>query len=109
MTNKNPRIVASALFIAIVLMSFSASASLVGDIVSPMTQTICKIFSVMQNIAGGLAALVITIAGFKWVGSAEDPGARKQAKDTIVHALIGMLIITISTNLVALITGSSGC
>jgi len=105
----NTRIVVAGVTIALILMSLAISASLVQDIVSPMTETICKIFSVMREIAGGLAALVITIAGFKWVGSAEDPGVRKQAKDTIVHALIGLLIISVATNLVALITGSTGC
>jgi hypothetical protein len=93
----------------VVLCAALSASGTVKEIVAPMTQTICMIYDVMKNMAGGLAALVITIAGFKWVGSAEDPGARKQAKDTIIHAIIGMLLISVATDLVKLITGSTGC
>jgi len=98
-----------AVFSLFVLYAIVSASALVNDIVSPMTSTICKIYSVMKGAAGGLAALVITMAGFKWVGSAEDPGARKQAKDTIIHALIGMLLISVATDIVFLITASTGC
>jgi Mn2+/Fe2+ NRAMP family transporter len=91
--------------LACILMPAMVSASIASDIVKPMVATICEIYALMYSIAGGLGALVITISGFKWVGSAEDPGARKQAKDAIIHALIGMLLISIAVNIVMLITG----
>jgi len=104
----NKRVLAGVVLVILYLV-FPASASIVSQIVSPMVSTICQIYSVIYNAAGGIAALIITIAGFKWVGSAEDPGARKQAKDAIIHALIGMLLVVIATDLVQLITGSTGC
>lgn len=105
----NKKIILGVLGLLVLSMVSPASGTIVDQIVSPMITTICKIYCVINSIAGGLAALVITISGLKWVGSAEDPGVRKQAKDTIIHALIGMLIIIIATNLVELITGSTGC
>jgi len=95
--------------IILALFATNASSSLVSQIIDPMTNAICNIYDLITNVAGAIAALVITIAGFKWAGSADDPGARKAAKDSIIHALIGMLIIIIATDLVQLITGAPGC
>ncbi|MDD5111869.1 MAG: TrbC/VirB2 family protein [Candidatus Altiarchaeota archaeon] len=95
--------------LAALCLSACASASLVDQIIAPMTTAICRIYGLIKNVAGAIAALVITIAGFKWVGSSDDPGVRKAAKDNIIHALIGMLIIVIATDIVQLITASPGC
>ncbi|MFH1126301.1 MAG: TrbC/VirB2 family protein [Candidatus Altiarchaeota archaeon] len=99
----------AAVAIVLIYASTPAFSALVGQIVSPMVSTICQIYSVMYTSAGGIAALIITISGFRWVGSAEDPGIRKSAKDTILHTLVGMLLIVIATALVQLITGQTGC
>jgi hypothetical protein len=100
------RILIIALYIAVIKINTVAGTGTVAAIIKPMVDTICGIYGLMYNVAGGLGALVITMAGFKWVGSAEDPGGRKQAKDTIVHALVGMLIIVIAAQIVGLITGT---
>jgi hypothetical protein len=105
---KNKKIALLALLMVVVIVSPSASA-IVGQIIGPMTNAICRIYGLIKNVAGAIAALIITIAGFKWVGSAEDPGARKQAKDNIVHAIVGMLIVSIATDIVTLITERTVC
>ena len=75
-------------------------------------QTICDLLDnirgLLQMIAGALATLIIVMNGIKWIGSSDDPGARKQAKEGIVHAVVGLVIVLIAVNVVALII-SSGC
>ncbi|MEA3255168.1 MAG: hypothetical protein U9Q22_04990, partial [Candidatus Altiarchaeota archaeon] len=49
---------------------------------------ICRIMNMFLFVAGAIAALVIVIAGIRWVGSGEDPGARTAAKSSVVSALV---------------------
>ncbi len=79
---------------------------------SSATNAICNILNTLRNllflIAGGVAALVITMQGIKWAGSADDPGARKQAKSGIVNAIIGLVIVLLAV-WVVLMVFSKGC
>jgi hypothetical protein len=68
---------------------------------------ICTILNnvawLMQVVAAGVGIVVIIIQGIKWAGSAEDPGARKQAKQGIIHAVIGLIIVVVAVNIVMLV------
>jgi hypothetical protein len=66
---------------------------------------ICSIARVFRSIATGIAALVMVIAGIKWTASENDPGARKSAKDAMVHALVGLIIISIIGPILTLFIG----
>ncbi len=56
-----------------------------------------------------IAGIVILIAGIKWVGSSDDPAARGAARLTIIHVIIGLIIIVIALALVAyLLSGMLG-
>jgi len=70
------------------------------DVLKRLGCLICKIMNLFFYIAGAVAALVIVIAGIKWVGSGDDPGARTAAKNTIVSAIIGLIVILLATYLV---------
>jgi len=68
--------------------------------------TIAKNLRIMlELIAGAIAALVIVINGIKWTGSSDDPGARKQAKAGIIHAVVGLVIVLIAVEVVSLVVG----
>lgn len=73
-------------------LSTPVSAQWYGFVIDSV---ICPLFRVFRDIATGLAAVVMTIAGIKWIASENDPGARKAAKDAMVHAIVGLIIITI--------------
>lgn len=49
--------------------------------------------NIFLSIAGAVALLVITIAGFRYVSSRGTPGSVTQARDAIVYALTGLVII----------------
>ena len=74
--------------------------SQIGDLDVLINSVLCDIFSLFWAIAGALAALVLIIAGIKWVMSQDDPGARKQATDTMKHVVIGLIIILAISSLV---------
>lgn len=83
---------------AILLIMGMAAAQ--STVVSLINALICRLIQVLWGIAAAVATIVIVIAGIKWIGSAEDAGARAQAKATIVHAIIGLIIVVIALSVV---------
>ncbi|MCK4492195.1 MAG: TrbC/VirB2 family protein [Candidatus Altiarchaeales archaeon] len=69
---------------------------------------LCRIMQIFLLIVGVLATLVIIIGGIKWIGSGEDPEARTQAKSTIIHAIIGIIIVMVAGYVVSWIVSSFG-
>jgi len=57
----------------------------------------------LEMIAGAVATLIIVMNGIRWIGSSDDPGARKKAKEGIVHAVVGLIIVLVAVEIVALI------
>ncbi|MCX6695059.1 MAG: pilin [Candidatus Altiarchaeota archaeon] len=90
-----------------------ASATTVNSGMISARQAICDILYNIRDllfyIAAGVAVVVITLQGIKWTGSADDPGARKQAKEGIVHAVIGLIIVMIAVWIVVLVFTGSQC
>ncbi|MEM4347405.1 MAG: hypothetical protein QW802_02325 [Candidatus Altiarchaeota archaeon] len=76
-----------------------------GDV---LTCLICRVFYLIFWATAAIAALVILIAGVKWIGSGDDPSARGAAKGTIVHAIIGLIIVIIAVFLVWWVVGGFG-
>jgi hypothetical protein len=80
---------------------------------SSAASAICTILSNIQwllyMITAGIGVVVITLQGIKWAGSAEDPGARKQAKMGIIHAVIGMIIVLLAVWIVGIVFSKGQC
>ena len=90
----------------------SATYGGVGSWTTATGRIMCSIIKNLRNmllmIAGAIASLVIVINGIKWTGSSDDPGARKQAKQGIIHAIVGLVIVMIAVEVVKLIY-TGGC
>jgi len=69
-------------------------------VTNPIHCVLCRILTILWGVTAGIATFVIVIAGIKWMGSMDDPGARAQAKSSIVHAVIGLIIVMIALQLV---------
>jgi len=69
-------------------------------VISLITHLICRLITVLWGISAAVATIVIVVAGIKWIGSSEDASARAQAKATIVHAVIGLIIVIVALSLV---------
>lgn len=61
-----------------------------------VTALIHNAIAIALYAAGALSVIFITIGGLRYVLSAGNPAAVKSAKDTIMYAIIG-LIVTLST------------
>ncbi|MFH1835015.1 MAG: hypothetical protein ABH851_02375 [Methanobacteriota archaeon] len=72
---------------------------------------ICGLYLAFIYIAGALAVLMVAYGGIKWILGSDDPGARKQAKELVIHALVGLIVLIVAAGLVSLISGGElyGC
>jgi len=61
------------------------------------------ILNIAFGIAGALALLVIVVSGLRYVTSAGDPEKASKAKNGIVYALIGLLILISARAIVAFV------
>jgi hypothetical protein len=68
---------------------------------------VCSFRNVFSTAATGIAGLVMVIAGIQWVSSEADPGARKKAKTSMIHAIVGLIIISIANQIAGLVL--TGC
>jgi len=100
---KRSPILASGIILAL------ASFAVAQDITSTVCEILLNIQWLLYMIAAGIGIVVMTFQGIKWIGSAEDPGARKQAKQGIVGVIIGLIIVLLAIWIVGLVftTGTS--
>jgi len=54
--------------------------------------TVDNILSIFFGILGGIAVLVVAIGGLRYILANGDPSALAQAKNTILYAIIGLLV-----------------
>lgn len=78
-------------------MLFTVLAQLTRDQVNipkvDLTQSsIAGVLRLVFGVAGGIAVLIITIAGFKYVVSMGNPESAARAKNAIIYALVGLLV-----------------
>jgi uncharacterized membrane protein YidH (DUF202 family) len=72
-------------------------------IVYPNNHTVDRTLSLAFGVAGGIALLIVTIAGFKYVLSQGNPQETAKAKDAIMYALIGLVVIIIAFTIVTFV------
>lgn len=65
---------------------------------------VCKVAQIFFLITALIAGIVILMAGIKWVGSPDDPAARGAARLTIIHTVIGLIIIIVAVFLISYIS-----
>lgn len=67
--------------------------------------TLRNVFSVVLALAGAVAVAFIVFGGIKYMLSQGDAGDIKQSKDTILYAIVGLIIVAISFMLVNYVIG----
>jgi heme/copper-type cytochrome/quinol oxidase subunit 2 len=82
------------MFLDMLQQQVIAQAINVNTLPNPTTDAgrLQTILNLVFGIIGAIALLVITLAGFKYVLSHGDPNLISQAKETIIYALIGLVI-----------------
>ena len=67
--------------------------------VDPSSATLQTILTIVFTTVGAISLLIVTIGGFKYVVSRGSPSEVAKAKNTIVYALLG-LVVSISAGLI---------
>lgn len=69
------------------------NASDLGIPTGANSSSLTAVLSIVYTAAGIIAVIVIIIAGFLYTLSLGDPAKTKRAKDAILYAVIGLVII----------------
>ena len=70
---------------------------------NPIVDTLTIVINILSFIAGALAVFLVMYGGFKYIVSAGDAGKVTSAKNTILYALVGIVVVVISRQLILFI------
>ncbi len=79
--------------------SDSAACSSRSPVNNPVVSVIVDVIQILLTVIGVVAVIVIMVAGFRYVTSSGDPGTINAAKNTILFAVIG-LVIAVSAQII---------
>lgn len=65
--------------------------------------TIPNLLKLVFGVAGAVAVLIVTIAGLKYVTSQGNPQETAKAKDTIIYAIIGLVVCIFAFGIVGFV------
>ncbi len=60
---------------------------------------------IVFGLAGGIALLIVALAGLKYTLSRGNPQETAKAKDTIIYAIVGLLISLFAFSIVTFVIG----
>lgn len=83
--------------------SGAAACSAQGNTSNPIggpTGVIHKVTLIVARFAGVIAVIVVIYGGFKLVIGGDDPSKVKEARQTIIYALVGVVIIVIGQTII---------
>lgn len=72
------------------------------------TSGIQEVFRIVFIAGGVIAVIVIIIAGIQFMLSGGDPGKAAAARNTIIYALIGLVVCILATSIVTFVIGEAG-
>lgn len=65
--------------------------------------TFGTVLQIVFGIAGGVALIILMLAGLKYITSRGDPAAVAKAKNTILYAVIGLAVAAFAFTIVAFV------
>jgi hypothetical protein len=71
-----------------------------GDPLTTKNGLIWKVTIVIASVAGIVAVIVLVIGGIRFISSNGDAEQIKQAKNTIVYAIIGLAVIVLGQSII---------
>lgn len=61
-----------------------------------LSDTVAKIINILSVVAGALAVVMIIIGGFRYITSAGSAEGTKAARQTIIYAIVGLVIVALA-------------
>ena len=77
-----------------------------SDATDKINNIIHSIVNILSVIVGVVAVIMIIIGGFRYVTSAGNPESTKGARNTIVYAIIGLVIVALAQIIVHFVLNS---
>lgn len=68
---------------------------------------IAKIINIVSIIVAIIAVIMIIVGGFKYIASGGDSGKVTGAKNTILYAIIGLIVVALAQFIVKFVLGQS--
>jgi uncharacterized protein YacL len=72
---------------------------------NPGASTFDLILTLVFSLIGAIALIIITIAGFSYITSRGEPEKTARAKDTIMYAVIGLIVASLAATIVSFVAG----
>jgi len=83
--------------------SQSTTCSGRSAIINPVIVVLVKVIEMLLVVIGVAAVIVIIIAGFRYITSSGDPNTVNSAKNTILFAVIGLVVAIVARVIVAFV------
>jgi hypothetical protein len=87
---KEMRNLVSSIFL---ILTLSLAASATVDFKTVPCRVVLDVLTLMTRAAATFVILMMIYGAIKYIYSADDPGGRKQGKNTIIHAIVAGIII----------------
>lgn len=78
----------------------SSNADCTGDSDNQLATLVNKIINLFSIVVGAVSVIMIIYGGFKYITSGGSDDGTKAAKNTILYALVGLVIVLISQTIV---------
>jgi hypothetical protein len=88
------------------LSSSGADCSSTATAGQSVTDLIKKVINILSVIIGAVAVVMIIIGGFRYVTSGGNAESTKSARQTIVYAIIGLIIVALAQIIVHFVLNS---
>jgi Type IV secretion system pilin len=85
------------------LQAVSAGADCSGG---SLLTNIGSIINALFIVAGAVAVIILIMGGIRYITSTGDSGRIKSAKDTILYAVIGLVVVIIAREIVGFVIGA---
>lgn len=72
---------------------------------NPGSSTISTVMAIVFSVIGAIALIIVVLAGFSYITSKGDPEKTARAKDTILYAVIGLIVAALATTIVGFVAG----
>lgn len=84
----------------------NSCATTIPDPSGGVTATIKKIINILSVIIGAIAVVMIIIGGFRYITSAGSAEGTKAARQTIIYAIVGLVIVALAQIIVHFVLNS---
>ena len=77
-----------------------------GTATKSLNDTITSVINILSVVVGVVAVIILIVGGFRYITSAGDTARVASAKNTILYAIIGLIIVALAQVIVRFVLGN---